>query len=120
MPKEGIVQAWITSIEVVIIRIGRLKGRTQRLSTSKRRNSLSFNWEDGIINESNSMLKKSEYSYLQYHWWPIALKVSLLLWVSSERYKIFKDGIAIKIRIIMGKIVQISSIVCPERRNRFV
>lgn len=92
----------------------------QRLSTSKRRNSLDFNWDVGIMNESNSILKKSEYSYLQYHWCPIVLSVSLLLCVSSVRYKIFRDGIAIKIKIIMGKIVQINSIVCPDRRNRFV
>lgn len=92
----------------------------QRLSTSKRRNSLDFNWDVGIMNESNSILKKSEYSYLQYHWCPIVLSVSLLLWVSSVRYKIFRDGIAIKIKIIIGKIVQINSIVCPDRRNRFV
>lgn len=97
-----------------------MKGRIQRLSTSKRRNSLDFNWDIGIINESNSILKKSEYSYLQYHWWPIAFRVSLLLWVSSVRYKIFKDGMAMKIRMIIGKIVQISSIVWPDRRNRFV
>lgn len=97
-----------------------MNGSTQRLSTSKRRNSLNFNWDVGIINESNSILRKSEYSYLQYHWWPIAFRVSLLLWASSVKYKIFKDGIAMKIRIIIGKIVQISSIVCPDRRNRFV
>lgn len=62
IPKEGTVQAWITSIEVVKIRIGKLNGRMHRLSTSKRRNSLSFNWSVGIIKESNSMLIKSEYS----------------------------------------------------------
>lgn len=62
IPKEGIVQAWITSIEVVKIRIGRLKGTTHRLSTSKRRNSLIFNIFWGIIKESKLIFIKSEYS----------------------------------------------------------
>lgn len=62
IPRAGTVQAWITSIEVVRIRIGKLNGRMHRLSTSKRRNSVVFNWLVGIINESNSIFKKSEYS----------------------------------------------------------
>lgn len=62
IPKAGTVQAWMTSIDVVKIRIGKLKGKTHRLSTSRRRNSLVFNWSVGIIKESNSMFKKSEYS----------------------------------------------------------
>lgn len=100
--------------------MGRLKGKTHRLSTSKRRNSLIIRFDLGIIKESNSMLWKSEYSYLQYHWCPIALRDSLLLWISSVRYKIFNEGIAIKIRINIGKIVQINSIVWPWRRNRLI
>lgn len=62
IPKAGTVQAWITSIDVVKIRIGKLNGKIHRLSTSSSRNSLIFNWSVGIINESNSMFKKSEYS----------------------------------------------------------
>lgn len=62
IPKAGTAHAWITSIEVVKIRIGKLNGKTDRLSTSKRRNSLVFNWSVGIIKESNSIFKKSEYS----------------------------------------------------------
>lgn len=113
IPKAGTVQAWITSIDVVRIRIGKLNGRIHRLSTSSRRNSLIFNWSVGIIKESNSIFKKSEYSYVQYHWCPIALSESLLLWISSVKYKIFNEGIAIKIRINMGIMVQINSIACP-------
>ena len=60
IPKDGIVQAWITSPMVVSIRIGRLNGKIHRLSTS--RNSLFFSWFEGIIKESNSILWKSEYS----------------------------------------------------------
>lgn len=62
IPKAGTVQAWITSIEVVKIRIGKLNGRIHRLSTSNKRNSLIFNWSVGIIKESNSIFIKSEYS----------------------------------------------------------
>ena len=120
IPREGTVQAWITSIEVVKIRIGNLNGKIQRLSTSKSRNSWDVSWLEGIIKESNSREEKSEYSYLQYHWWPIDLIESLLLWISSVRYKIFSDGIAIKIKINIGMIVQINSMVCPWRRNRSV
>lgn len=120
MPKEGTVQAWITSMEVVKIRIGNLKGKIHRLSTSNSRNSLGINCWGGIIKESNSMLLKSEYSYLQYHWWPIDLRDSLLLWISSVKYKIFKEGNAIKISTNIGIIVQINSIVWPWRRNRLI
>lgn len=120
IPKEGTVHEWITSIEVVRTRIGKLKGKTQRLSTSNKRNSFKFNELDGVINESKFKLMKSEYSYLQYHWWPIVLIVSLLLCISSVRYKILMDGIAIKIKINIGVIVQINSIVCPWSKNRSI
>lgn len=49
IPKEGIVQEWMTSTEEVRIRIGKLKGRTHRLSTSKSRNSLGESSLVGII-----------------------------------------------------------------------
>lgn len=61
IPKEGIVQEWITSIEEIRKRVLILKGIISRLSTSKRRKvliSIEF-W--GIINESKLILK-SEYS----------------------------------------------------------
>lgn len=120
IPNAGKVQEWITSIEVVRRRIGYLYGRIHRLSTSKRRNSLGDNWLVGIIKESKLIFWKSEYSYLQYHWWPILFKVSLLIKVSSVRYKILREGIAIKIKINMGIIVQISSIALPWSRKRLV
>lgn len=72
------------------------------------------------MNESKVKLIKSEYSYLQYHWCPIDLIVNLLLWVSSVKYKILIEGIAIKIKINIGVIVQINSMVCPWRRNRSI
>lgn len=83
IPRDGTVQAWITSIEVVRIRMGKLKGKMHRLSVSNNRNSLVESWLVGIINELNSILGKSLYSYLQYHWCLIDLIVILLIWVSS-------------------------------------
>jgi len=74
----------------------------------------------GIIYESNSTSRKSEYSYLQYHWCPIVLSVTLGLFTSSSIYKSRKDGKAIKIKIIAGTTVQIISIVCPSSKNRLV
>lgn len=49
IPSEGIVHEWITSIDEVRIRIGKLKGRTHRLSVSSRRNSFNFKSLVGII-----------------------------------------------------------------------
>jgi len=72
IPRDGTVQAWMTSAAVIRNRVLILKGITSRLSTSSSRNedgSISI-W--GIIKESNLSLK-SAYSYDQYHWWPITL-----------------------------------------------
>lgn len=44
----------------------------------------------------------------------------MLLWISSVKYKIFNDGSAIKIRINIGIIVQINSIVCPWSKYRLI
>lgn len=60
------------------------------------------------------------YSYDQYHWWPIDLIVKFEELISSVKYKILMDGIAIKIKINIGIIVQINSIVCPCKRLRLI
>lgn len=66
-PKEGTDQEWITSLEETIKWIGVFTGKIKELSTSIKRIPLfKFN-----IYESKKMFFKSEYSYLQYHWWPI-------------------------------------------------
>lgn len=49
IPREGIVQEWITSIEEVRTRIGKLNGRIHRLSVSNSRNSLNFKSLRGIM-----------------------------------------------------------------------
>lgn len=85
IPKEGTVQEWITSADVVRTRMLKLYGKIHRLSTSSSRNSLFFKSTVGIMKESNSKFMKSEYSYLQYHWCPIVLMVSFLNGVSSVK-----------------------------------
>ena len=42
------------------------------------------------------------------------------LLISSSIYKSCKEGKAIKINTIAGRIVQIISIVCPSNKNRLV
>lgn len=85
IPKEGMAQEWRTSAAVTRIRIWVLKGKIVWLLTSKRRKSDVKISEDGIIKESNSILRKSEYSYLQYHWWPTVFKVIEGNFVSSSK-----------------------------------
>ena len=62
--------------------------------------------------------QKSLYSYLQYHWCPIALIVKLESIDSSSIYNNSNEGIAIWIKIIAGIIVQMHSIICLS--NRFI
>lgn len=42
IPNDGTVHEWITSVDEVRIRIGKLKGKIHRLSVSKSRNSFNF------------------------------------------------------------------------------
>ena len=85
MPMLGMAQEWMTSDAVTRTRVSVLRGRTARLSTSRRRNSPDQRSSEGIIKESNSRSAKSEYSYLQYHWWPVAFIVRAGCVVSSMR-----------------------------------
>lgn len=117
-PKLGIVQEWITSVAEINIRIWVIKGTIIRLSTSNKRKFL-FR-DKGLIKESYSLLIKSLYSYLQYHWCPMVLIVIKGLLISSIKYKSRKEGKAIKIRVIAGIIVQITSIIWPSRSNRLL
>ena len=55
IPKDGIVHEWITSFDVVNIRIGVLKGKIIRLSTSNNRNCDLLLELNGIIYESKLM-----------------------------------------------------------------
>ena len=64
------------------------------------------------------MAQKSLYSYLQYHWWPIALIVKFESIDSSNIYNNNNEGMAIWIKIIAGIMVQIHSIICLS--NKFL
>lgn len=119
-PNDGIVQEWITSWDVINRRTWVLNGKITRLSTSSKRNSLISNSLEGFIYESNSILKKSEYSYDQYHWCPIIFNVNIGLLTSSNMYNNRNDGKAIKIKIIAGNKVQTNSINWPSSKNRLI
>jgi len=79
-PKEGIVQAWRTSVEEIRSWIGVFVGITVLLSTSKSRK-----FSDVDIKESKSNALKSVYSYLQYHWCPMVFRIRGFFSVSSDK-----------------------------------
>merc|ERR1719378_645613 len=91
---------------------------TVRLSTSRSRNMLSVNSLVGIIYASNSRFvpsptdQKSLYSYLQYHWCPIVLRVSEESTDSSNIYRSNSEGKAICNNKMAGIIVQTHSTIC--------
>jgi hypothetical protein len=116
----GIVHEWITSAAVISIRISNCIGTTIRLSTSKIRNSPFPNSEVGSIYESNCILGKSEYSYLQYHWCPIALIVTDGELISSVRYSNRKEGKAKNSNRTAGSTVHTVSISCASENDRDV
>jgi hypothetical protein len=58
-------------------------GNTARLSTSRRRYIPLDRSDVGIMYESKENPWNAWYSYLQYHWCPIALNVNWALGISS-------------------------------------
>jgi hypothetical protein len=64
-PRAGIVQECNTSVEEINKVAKDFIGSHMALSVSSRRKIFFL---VGVINESNSKLKKFEYSYDQYHW----------------------------------------------------
>lgn len=89
-PSDGTVQECNTSADEIKRRTWVLNGIIVWLSVSSKRNIFdSISWL-GIIYASNSkkevfpVNQKSEYSYLQYHWCPIAFKVKDLSMDSSS------------------------------------
>lgn len=60
-------------------------GRAIRLSTSNKRYSPTCKSWGCVIYESISIEEKSVYSYLQYHWCPIAFSVILGFLTSSVK-----------------------------------
>ena len=123
-PKEGTDQACKTSAEEINIRTWVLNGIIVWLSVSKSRNILVSPSVLGIMYESNSKKdcfpenQKSEYSYLQYHWCPIAFSVKELSIDSSNMYNNKREGRAIWTKINAGITVQILSTICIS--NKFL
>lgn len=117
IPSAGIVHEWSTSAAVIKFRICIFIGITILLSTSSNRKL--FIVLDEFMYESNSCWLKSEYSYDQYHWWPIVLIVKLGVKTSSNIYRSLIDGIPIKMRIKEGEIVQNNSNCCDSIINLF-
>lgn len=117
-PKDGTVQECRTSADEINIRTWVWTGTTVRLSTSRSRNMLSVNSLVGIIYASNSRFvpsptdQKSLYSYLQYHWCPIVLRVSEESTDSSNIYRSNSEGKAICNNKMAGIIVQTHSTIC--------
>jgi hypothetical protein len=66
------------------------------------------------VNKSIYSFVKSEYSWIQYHWYPTAFSVSAGLWTLSIRYISDRDGITMNTSMIAGVVVQIVSIICPS------
>ena len=63
---------------------------------------------------------KSEYSYLQYHWWPMVFRVSVGALTSSMRYKRRREGRARNRRVMAGRIVHTVSIAWASKVYRLV
>lgn len=87
-------------------------GTIMRWSTSRSRKCPSGRSVVGVMYESNERSLKSVYSYVQYHWWPMAFRVMSGSLISSIIYRIRRDGRARVISTIAGRIVQTSSIAC--------
>ena len=109
------MKEWITSEELTKNRIWLFKGKINRLSTSNNRKILKL-FKSLIIKESKFTIKKSVYSYLQYHWCPTTFNEIKELLTSSVKYKIFNEGITKNIKKTIGIKVQIISIIWPSNK----
>lgn len=89
---EGSAQECNTSVDVIIIRIFVIIGKTKLLSTSKTRLSLILKESSSFIYESKSKLTKSLPSYDQNHWCLTALTVKSPFSSLSRKYIIKKEG----------------------------
>ena len=92
-------------MEEINILIGVLIGIIRWFSVLRR-----FNIKYLVKEELIFILERSEYSYSQYHWYPMVLIEMFDLKFSSIIYKVFKEGMAIKISMIAGRDVQNNSI----------
>jgi len=119
-PKAGTVQACSTSAEEISIRICALRGITVRLSTSKSRKSPPSPSVPIYASNSSWALslrdQKSEYSYLQYHWWPTTLIDKTESIDSSNMYNRRSEGSAIWTKMTAGITVHTHSTIWLSRR----
>lgn len=104
-PIDGIVHECSTSFEVTITRVGHMIGITRLLETVLSRIFFEFDIMDVTI-----LFIRFEYSYVQFHWYPIAFIVMRGDTISSIMYSVFIDGKAIKIRRKAGIDVQNTSV----------
>jgi len=111
-PIDGMVQEWMTSADVISNRVMVFTGIFIVSLVFKSRRMFEFS-----IKFSVSVELMEVYSYDQYHWWPVIFIVKFGVLVSSIKYRVFRDGIAIKISRIAGRIVQIVSISWPSIMN---
>ncbi len=95
-------------------------GTIIRLSTSNSRYSPGDRSLVGSIYESISTFTKSVYSYLQYHWCPMAFSVNTGCLTSSVIYRIRSDGSASTSSVRAGRIVHTVSTVCASRTYRLM
>lgn len=112
IPKDGMVHEWITSADETKPRINIFTGRYTSSLVFRSRRMFDLSMKFSVSREFND-----EYSYDQYHWCPLIFNVILGDFVSSIRYKVFREGRAIKISSNAGRIVQIVSISCPSITN---
>jgi len=73
---------------------------------------------DGNIIDSEFLGLIFVYSYDQYHWKPVVLTVMMGFMLSSIRYKVLNEGIAIKIITKAGRVVQNISVILDSNKNR--
>lgn len=114
-PNDGIVQECSTSLEVTIIRMGLMLGRTKLLDTLIRRVFIEL-----FMTEVALLFIRLEYSYVQCHWYPMVFTVTKGAINSSIMYRVFIDGSAINTKRKAGREVQNSSVSCDSNKYRFI
>ena len=109
-PDEGMAQEWITSLDVISNRVDKFWGIIKCVEVDKIRDFLELE-----IREFNFSVNRFMYSYAQCHWNPVTLILMIGFKFSSIKYSVFIDGMAMKINIRAGRVVQNISISCASK-----
>jgi len=109
-PDDGIVHEWITSFDVINIRVIKFWGIIKWVE-----DEIKCDFLELVIIEFIFSLIMFMYSYIQYHWIPVTLMLITGLRFSSIKYSVFIDGMAMKINMRVGKVVQNISISCDSK-----